>query len=397
MSRWKPALIVVALLVVAILVWRMLPDKPAAGGPRGGNGAPVPVTVVNASVRDVPLYLTALGTVQALNTVTVRPQVAGQLLSLEFDEGGRVRKGDVLAQIDPRTYQAQLSQAQARLRQNQALLASARATLRRYDELSGERFVSAQDLDNQRNTVAQMEAAVQADEAAIRDNRIRTDYTTVRAPIDGIAGIRAVDAGNILAASDPIVTLTQIHPINIVFTLPEQHLQRVRDAHAADAVTVSAMDRIDSQVIADGGRLSVIDNQIDASTGSFRLKSEFANDDDVLWPGQFVNVRMRVDTVHDGLVVPTQAIQRGPAGDYVYVVGEDNTARMQPVDVAGEADDLHMLVASGLEAGERVVTEGQFRLKPGSAVTPLAPGEVPESPVAAPEEAKAARGRGRGR
>lgn len=396
MSRWKSVLVVVALLVVVILVWRALPDKQTAGGPRDGkSSAAVPVTVISASVRDVPLYLSALGTVQALNTVTVRPQVSGQLLSLEFEEGRRVAKGDVLAQIDPRTYQAQLSQAQARLRQNQALLASARATLQRYDELSGERFVSAQDLDNQRNTVAQMEAAVQADEAAIRDNRIRTDYTTVRAPIDGIAGIRAVDAGNILAASDPIVTLTQIHPINIVFTLPEQHLQRVRDAHAAGAVTVSAMDRIDSQVLADGGALSVIDNQIDASTGSFRLKSEFPNDDDVLWPGQFVNVRMRVDTVHDGLVVPTQAIQRGPGGDYVYVVGEDNTARMQPVDVAGEADDLHMLIASGLEAGERVVTEGQFRLKPGSAVTPLAPGEVPELPVAAPDDAKPARGRGR--
>ena len=399
MSRfWKIALIVIAVVVVAALGYRLL-HKPAPAGSassaqgaskaRGGKDGkdetpPVPVTVVAVVKQNVPVYLTALGTVQALNTVSVSPQVGGQLLSLEFTEGQPVKKGQLLAQIDPRTYQAAYDQVVARQRQDQAMLDTAKSNLSRSQDLAGKGYISKQDLDTLRNTAAQYQAAVSADQASLRDAQVQLNYTRVVSPIDGLAGIRGVDPGNVMTTSSTIVTLTQLHPINVMFTLPEQNLELVRKAASQDGaeLQVTALDRTDAHPIASGGVLKVIDNQIDTSTGTFRLKSEFPNAKNELWPGQFVNVQLLVSTVDGGLVIPAQAVQRGPDGDYVYQVQADSTVKMQSVVVAGEVGDSHVMIGSGLKTGDRVVTEGQFRLKPGSKVNALNPGEVPAVPTA---------------
>ncbi len=394
MSRfWKIALIVIVVIVVGVVGFRLL-HKPAgaasaqtAGKDKNGKDEtpPVPVTVVPVVKQNVPVYLTALGTVQALNTVTVSPQVGGQLLSLEFTEGQPVKKGQVLAQIDPRTYQAAYDQAQAKQHQDQALLSTAKSNLTRSQDLAAKGYISKQDLDTLRNTASQYQAAVAADAASIRDSQVQLAYTKVISPIDGLAGIRGVDPGNVITTTTSIVTLTQLQPINIMFTLPEQNLDLVRAAAGQDsaALQVTALDRTDAHPIASGGVLKVIDNQIDTTTGTFRLKSEFPNAKNELWPGQFVNVQLLVNTVDGGLVIPAQAVQRGPDGDYVYQVQADSTVKMQPVVIAGEVGDSHVMISSGLKSGDRVVTEGQFRLKPGSKVNALKPGEVPAAPTTA--------------
>lgn len=390
MSRWKIALPIVATLVVAVVGWRMYASRSNAGAAqRGGDGAPVPVTVVAALAQDVPVYLTALGTVQALNTVTVNAQVSGQLKALHFAEGEEVAQGSLIAEIDPRTFQAAYDQAVAKKKQDQALLTATQSTLARYEELKKKNFVSGQDLENQRQSVRQQQAMVAADDAAISNAQAQLGYTRITAPITGVAGIRQVDVGNLVSANGTgIVTLTQVHPINVMFTLPEQNLEAVRGALTADrdGVEVAALDRTDAHVITTGV-LKVIDNQIDSATGSFKVKSEFTNADNALWPGQFVNVRVKVRTVAGGIVVPATAVQRGPEGSYAYVLQADNTVAMQPVEAAGDAGNNNVLIAKGLAVGDRVVTEGQFRLKPGSKVQPLAPGEV-AAPLSAEELAK---------
>jgi len=394
MSRfWKIALIVIAVIVVAVVGFRLLHKSAGSASAqttgKGKDGKdetpPVPVTVVPVVKQNVPVYLTALGTVQALNTITVNPQVGGLLLSLDFTEGQPVKKGQVLAQIDPRTYQAAYDQALAKQHQDQALLDTAKSNLARSQDLAAKGYISKQDLDTLRNTAAQYQAAVAADAASIRDSQVQLAYTKVVSPIDGLAGIRGVDPGNVVTTSTAIVTLTQLQPINIMFTLPEQNLDMVRAAAAQDGAVlqVTALDRTDAHPIASGGVLKVIDNQIDATTGTFRLKSEFPNAKNELWPGQFVNVQLLVNTVDGGLVIPAQAVQRGPDGDYVYQVQADSTVKMQPVVIAGEVGDSHVMIGSGLKIGEQVVTEGQFRLKPGSKVNALKPGEVPAAPTAA--------------
>ncbi|HET8764093.1 MAG TPA: efflux RND transporter periplasmic adaptor subunit [Rhodanobacter sp.] len=383
MSRlWKIVLIVAAVIVLAIVAVRLLhkPGGAGQGGPGGKDNAPVPVTVVPVARENVPVYLTALGTVQALNTIAVNPQVGGELLSLGFTEGQAVKKGQVLAQIDPRTYQAAYDQAVARRAQDEALLATARSNYQRSQSPKYKQYVAQADLVTQRNTVAQNEAAVAADNAAIQSAKTQLDYTKVVSPIDGLAGIRGVDPGNVVSTSSTIVTLTQLHPINVMFALPEQNLDMVRAAQAKAPLEVTALDRVDAHPVATGGTLRVIDNQIDTTTGTFRLKSEFPNLKGELWPGQFVNVQLKVRTDDGALVVPAQAVQRGPDGDYVYLVQADDTVKMQPVVVAGEVGDSHVMIGTGLKQGDKVVTEGQFRLKPGSKVNPLKPGEVPAAP-----------------
>ncbi len=389
MSRfWKIALIVLAVIVVAAVGFRLL-HKPggsaaSAAGKEGGDATPVPVTVVPVVRQNVPVYLTALGTVQALNTITVNPQVAGLLLSLNFTEGQPVKKGEVLAQIDPRTFQASYDQALGKRSQDEALLATARSNYDRSQDPKYSQYVAKIDQVTQKNTVTQYQAAVAADDAAIRDAKVQLDYTQIHSPIDGLAGIRGVDPGNVVSTGTAIVTLTQLHPIYVMFSLPEQNLDLVRKAAlGATPLQVTALDRVDAHAIASDGVLKVIDNQIDATTGTFRLKSQFPNSKNELWPGQFVNVRLLVNTVDGGLVIPAQAVQRGPDGDYVYQVQADSTVKMQPVLVAGEVGDSHVMISSGLKVGEQVVTEGQFRLKPGSKVNALKPGQVPAAPTAA--------------
>ena len=401
MSRfWKIALIVIAVLVVAAVGVRLL-HKPAsrpgaqAGAQAGASGEkkgapgekeadPVPVTVEPVSVQNVPVYLTALGTVQALNTVTVSPQIGGLLMKLNFTEGQEVHKGEVLAEIDPRSLQATYDQAMARKRQDAAQLATARSNLARSKDLAPQGYISKQDLDTLRNTVSQYEATVAADEASISDAKVQLGYTKVIAPITGLAGIRGVDPGNVVTTTSSIVTLTEVHPINVIFPLPEQNVELVRTAQGrGEPLEVAALDSTGNKVIAGQGVLKVINNQIDTSTGTFQLKAEFPNTENVLFPGQFVNVRMKVNTVQNGLVIPSQAVQRGPDGDYVYQLQSDNTVKMQPVTLGQEVGDSHAMVTQGLKNGDTVVTEGQFRLKPGSKVKPLKPGEVPAAPTAA--------------
>lgn len=404
MSRfWKIVLLVVAVLVVAVVGVRLMGGKkgdaagPAAEGRQGGdpaNAGPVPVTVIEAARQDVPVYASALGTVAAMNTVTVSPQVGGQLISLNFKEGQEVKKGDLLAQIDPRTLQASYDEAAAAKRQNQAQLATARSNYQRSNSAEYRQYVAKTDLDTQRNQVAQFESAVAANEASMRAAQVQLQYTRVTAPISGIAGIRAVDAGNIVSAGTALVTLTQIHPIHVVFNLPERQLPAVRQAQAAGAVAIAALDRNDAHVLTDGGKLDVVDNQISSDSGTFRARALFDNEDNSLWPGQFVNVRMQLRTIAGGVVIPTQAVMRGPDGEYVYIVKPDSTVAMQTVKSGVEVGDSQVQITEGLKGGERIVSEGQFRLKPGAKVTALKPGETPAAPTEA--ELKAAQQQGGG-
>ncbi|KRG38043.1 hypothetical protein ARC20_15500 [Stenotrophomonas panacihumi] len=406
MSRfWKISLLVVAVVVVLAIGARMLrgghEGRGGQGGPNAAQGGdasqdngPVPVTAVPATTQDVPVYANALGTVTALNTVTVSPQVGGQLLSINFKEGQEVKKGELLAQIDPRTLQASYDEAAAAKRQNQALLATARSNFARSSAPEYQQYVSKTDLDTQRNQVSQYEAAVAANDASMRAAQVQLQYTRITAPIDGIAGIRGVDVGNIVSTSTAIVTLTQIHPIYVSFNLPERQLTAVREGQAQAPLPVAALDRGDAHVISGAGKLDVIDNRISADSGTFGARAIFDNADNALWPGQFVNVRLQLRTIPGGIVVPAQAVQRGPDGDYVYVVQADSTVQMQTVKQGVEVDDSHVQIASGLKAGQKVVTEGQFRLKPGSKVQALAPGETPAPPTEA--ELKAAAGKNRG-
>jgi multidrug efflux system membrane fusion protein len=374
MSRfWKIALIVVAVIVVG-----------AVGKDGPGQDAPVPVTVEPVVKQDVPVYLTGLGTVQALNNVTVNPQISGQMLSINFKEGQEVKKGDLLAQIDPRPFQAAYDQATAKQQQDEAQLATAQSTLTRNNALVAKGYVAQLDMDTYRNNVTTLIATVAADKAAVRAAKVNLDYTRIVSPIDGVAGIRNVDPGNVVITTTAIVTLTQIHPIYVIFNLPEQNLDIVRKAAATgNVLEVLALDRADQHTIADDGELNVIDNQIDTTTGTFKVRSIFKNGTSDLWPGQFVNVRLKVHTVNGGLVIPAQAVQRGPDGDYVYLVQQDQTVKMQAVTVSYEVGDSHVMIGSGLALNDSVVTEGQFRLKPGSKVKALKPGEVPTAPSAA--------------
>jgi membrane fusion protein, multidrug efflux system len=344
---------------------------------------PVPVVAVAAKRADVPVYLDAVGTARALNTVTVRPQVDGKLISVNFKEGEDVKKGDVLAQIDPTTFQAALDQALAKKAQDEAQLANGKIDLERYERLAATNAINRQQADTQRALVAQYAALVQADQAAIDNARAMLAYTTIAAPIAGRTGIRQVDAGNIVHASDAsgIVVITQVTPIAVLFNLPQQNLDRVNAAFAKGALPVDAL-RSDNDAVIAHGALTVVDNQVDQSTGTVRLKAEFANPDLQLWPGQFVNVRLLLDTLKQVVVIPTGAVQRGPKGTFVYVVKDDNSVAMQPITVRQQDED-QVVVASGVEAPQRVVITGFARLTEGIKVAATTPGEPPPAPVPA--------------
>jgi multidrug efflux system membrane fusion protein len=374
-------IVIIAIIAVAVigviytLVSQVQQTRQRARNAQGDG--PVPVVAAAAKLADVPVYLDGVGTTKALNTVTVRPQVDGKLISVQYREGMDVKRGDVLARIDPVTYQAQYDQVVAKKAQDEATLANARIDLERYTNLAATNSIARQQLDTQKAMVAQLEAVVKVDQAIIDNARAFLDYTTIRAPIDGRTGIRQVDEGNIVHASDAtgIVVITQIRPLSIFFTLPQQQLVALNSAFAKGPLTVDALGA-DNKTVTDHGTLQVVDNQVDQTTGTVKLKAEFPNAQTQLWPGQFVNVRLLIDTLRQVVVVPTAAVQRGPIGTFVYVVEQDNAAAVRPVTVA-QQDETQSVISRGLQAGERVVTTGFARLSVGTKVNVTNAEDVP--------------------
>jgi multidrug efflux system membrane fusion protein len=351
------------LLVIGWLIFGRGGDNKSAQ-----TASPVPVVSGQVVARDVQLNLTGIGTVQAYNTVTIRARVDGELVNVAFVEGSDVKKGDVLAQIDPRPFQAALDNALATLAKDQATLNNAKRDLARYQDTAGKGYSSRQQMDTQAMTVDASAAQVQADTATIENARVQLGYTTITSPLDGVSGIRLVDQGNIVHASDAngLVVVTQLQPISAIFTLPQTELPQVMAARAKGTLSVVALDS-DGVTELDQGALTLVDNQIDPATGTIKLKASFPNNRRTLWPGQFVNMRLQVGAVHDGLTVSSRVIQRGPKGFFAFVIKPDNTIEMRPVET-GQDDRGQILVTKGLNAGERVVVDGQLRLQPGTLV-----------------------------
>ena len=376
----------VALILIGIAAyfwWQPARQQQARFG-RGATGdGPVPVIAALTKRADVPVYLDGVGTVKALNTVTVLPQVDGRLLSVNYTEGQNVTPGFVLAKIDPVTYQAAYDQAVAKKAQDEATLANGRLDLERYTKAGN--AVPRQQLDTQKALVAQLEAQVKLDQAVIENAKAILDYTDIVAPIAGRTGIRLVDKGNYVraAGSSAIVVITQLQPISLLFTLPQQQLGDVNRAVVNGPLAVDAFGP-DNKTVVDTGELKVVDNQVDPSTGTIKLKAEFPNRDLQLWPGAFVNVRLLINTLKQVVVVPTAAVQRGPSGTFVYVVGQDSKVAVQPVTVA-QQDEVQAVIGKGLESDERVVTTGFARLTAGAEVAvtnaeSVRPGEEPTPP-----------------
>jgi len=390
------AIVALVLVGVAGAVWwqpAKQQQQPRFGRGGGGDDGPVPVVAALAKRSDVPVYLDGVGTIRALNTVTVRSQVDGKLLSVNYTEGQQVERGYVLARIDPTTYQAAYDQAVAKKALDEATLANARLDLERYTKLVASNSIARQQLDTQRMLVAQQEAQVKLDQAQIDNAKAILDYTQIVAPITGRTGIRQVDQGNVVHASDAngIVVITQLQPLSVLFTLPQQQLGEVNRAFAAGPLPVDAFGP-DNKTIVETGELKVVDNQVDPSTGTIKLKAEFANRELQLWPCGFINVRLLTHTLKQVVVAPTAAVQRGPSGTFVYVVQPDNKVAVRPVTVS-QQDEAQAVVAKGLEAGERVVTTGFARLTAGAAVAVIDAGSAP-SPDAQPVEPPRQRRRG---
>jgi membrane fusion protein, multidrug efflux system len=381
-SRWW--LWVLLLGVVAVGFWYFRNSRggsqaadsaaPAANKGRGGPGAgnfTVPVVVATAQRGDLPVYFNGLGTVTAFNTVTVRSRVDGQLISVAFKEGQFVHGGDLLAQIDPRPFQVQLEQAQGQLAKDEALRKDAEANFERFKLLFKEGVIPQQQLDTQAASVGQFDGAIKTDQAQIDNAKLQLTYSRITAPISGRIGLRLVDAGNIVHAGDTngLLVITQLQPISVIFSLPQDQLPQVTAKLRSGVVlAVEAYDRDDTDKIA-MGKLVTIDNQIDPTTGTYKLKSIFSNENNALFPNQFVNVHLLVDTKRNLTIVPTPAIQRGPQGSYVYAVGKDNVVKIRTITVA-QTTGNSVGLSDGLNPGDIVVIDGQDKLQDGSKVIP---------------------------
>lgn len=360
-----------ALIVIAALAWHSLGawlKTPAAPKP-----APVAVDVAAVERADVPVYLEGLGTVQAFYTVTVTARVDGQIEKVAFREGQHVNKGDLLVQIDPRPYQAALGVAQAARAKDEALLANARLDMERYEQLAPEDLASKQTVDTQRALIAQLTAQLKGDAAAIDNARTQLDYTTITSPIEGRTGIRRVDPGNIVHASDTagMVVVTQLEPIAIMSSLPEESFAELSAALRRGPVTATALSRDDKSVL-DTGTVELIDNQIDQATGTIRVKAILPNRQQQLWPGQFVNLRVETQIRSQVLTIPAAALERGPDGTFTYVVQPDSTVAVAPITVGEQTGDI-VVIEKGVSAGQQVVTSNQYRLQPGTLVRPNGP------------------------
>lgn len=373
--KWTVVLALIA-SAVGVVAYASLIDPPQRQGGRRGQidrNAPVPVLAAEARLADVPIYFSGVGTAKARNVVVVKPQVDGRILSINFKEGQDVKRGDVLAQIDSATYQAQLDQAVAKKALDQVQLENARRDLERYTRLGGN-IVAEKTIDTQRALVGQLEAQIKQDDASIANARTMLGYTTIVSPIAGRTGIRMVDEGNLVRASDVgIVMITEVKPISVLFTLPQQQLSAVNKALEKGPVAVEAFDT-DNKAVLDRGTLQVVDNQVDSTTGTVRMKADFPNVDMQLWPGQFVNVRVLIEMMNQVVVIPTPAVQRGPNGTFAYVVQDGDVVASRTVTVKQQTD-TEAVIAAGIKPSERVITTGFARLKDGSQVAVSAPQE----------------------
>jgi membrane fusion protein, multidrug efflux system len=367
--RW--ILPIAALAAVGYFGWQRFhgsdPTKAEQRSAASARTPAVPVTIAPVVKADFPVYLNGLGTVQGFNTVVVRTRVDGQIDKIAFKEGQLVNQGDLLAEIDPRPYQATLDQAKAKKIQDEANLANANLDLQRYTKL-GE-FATRQQTDTQRSTVAQLTAQIAADDAAIFNAQTQLDYTAVKAPISGVAGLRQVDIGNIVNASTQtgLVTIAQIEPIAVIFTAPEDQLPYINEAQSKEPLKVIALTTDGKKTLSEGA-LAVVNNQVDTTSGTVRLKGVFANKNHALWPGQSVSTRLLVTTLKDATVVPDDAIQHGSDGLYAYAVTQDNKAELRKLKVS-QSIDGRSVVDVGLSPGERVITAGQYRVQPGTVVS----------------------------
>ena len=342
--------------------------------PKPSAPTPVPIVAGTVEQHDVPIYLTGVGTVVAYNTDVVRSQIQGQIVSINFTEGQAVHAGDLLAQIDPRPYQAQVDQYTANRDRDQAQLTNAKANLNRYTPLAQKGWATPQLLDTQKAQVAQLEAAVKSDEALIESANVQLSYTRLTSPIDGVTGIRQIDVGNIIspANTNGVVIVTQLEPISLIFTLPETVLpliQQQQQQKTQEPLAVLAYSQDNTMRLAQG-TLGLVNNEILQTTGSIQLKANFPNKAHKLWPGELINARLLLDTRHDGLTVPASVVQQGPKGAYAYVVNPDSSVAIRPIKVA-QVSDGQALIDSGLTANEQVVVDGQYKLQPGTHVTIL--------------------------
>jgi membrane fusion protein, multidrug efflux system len=364
------ALPTAALAVTAALYFSIVPDfEKVAVAPAAPPAVPVVAAVVNS--HDVPIYLRGVGTVIAYNTDVVRSQIQGQLTEITFTEGQTVKAGDLLAQIDPRPYQAQLDQVVANRTRDQAQLTNAIANLGRYTELLSKGYATPQLSDTQKAQIAQLHSAIKADEAMIEQAEVQLSYTKLTSPIPGVTGVRQIDVGNIIHPTDPngLVVVTQVEPISLIFTLPESDLPQIQTQMAKGPLTVLAYSQDDKTKL-DEGKLLLVNNQIVQTTGSVQLKATFPNTAHLLWPGQLVNARLLIDTRKDGLTIAAPAVQQGQTGSYVYVIAPDGKAEVRPVTVA-QISEGQALIDTGLKANETVVIDGQYRLQQGSPVQVL--------------------------
>ena len=386
-SRWWLWAGVVVVVIAAVLYWRnahqsppessqaSAQQRPTTGGRKGmRGGALAPVQAAVATSQTVPRYLTGLGTITAANTVTVRSRVDGQLMALHFKEGQQVKAGDLLAEIDPSQFNVALAQAQGQLARDKATLANARRDLARYQQLSKTNLVSRQELDAQQALVSETAGTIKADEAAVASAQLQLNWSRITAPIDGRVGLKQVDIGNQISSGDTtgIVVLTQTHPIDLVFTLPESEIATVvQTQKAGQTLTVEAWDRTNKQKLSTGALLS-FDNQIDATTGTIKLKARFENQDDALFPNQFVNARMLVAKEENAVVIPTAALQMGNEGNFVWVLNDKNQVSKHTV-TTGIQDSEKVVITAGLSTGDRVVTDGIDRLTEGAHVEVVEP------------------------
>ncbi|HJZ85412.1 MAG TPA: efflux RND transporter periplasmic adaptor subunit [Polyangia bacterium] len=372
-------------LVLALVYARSRPSGAQAATQRdaGATARAVPVLLAPVLRRDVPVWLEGLGTVAAWQQVTVRSQVDGRLEKVFFHEGQVVHRGELLAQIDPRPFLVQLHQAEGALARDRAQLESGKLDLSRYRELTKQKLIAPQQVDQQQGAVGQATGAVEVDLAAVESARLNLDYARIKAPLDGVVGVRLVDPGNYVRAADTsgLVVITQLDPAAVFLTLPEDDLPRVSAAQKRGEVAIETWSR-DGQARLGTGTLVVVDNQINQATATLRLKAMLANPDRKLWPNQFVKARVLVDTRRGALVIPAAAVQRGPQGSFVYVVGSDKTASLRPVEIELISGDTAVL-ARGLEAGEQVVVEGQAQLRPGTPLVPRTP-SAPRAPGGPP-------------